>query len=166
MQFMELDSFEENLIGTRKLGQADRVRRALSHSDSHGVLPACCLSGADSNRLRPLVTAAKVGAPHTVRIAVNRCDGRESHSRKEQALWPVELVCERTLVLFLNVWPRRFPSHLPLRAISDGCRTWAQAASLRRGSPVPFTAAAISGDSMRTLSPNRFSSRGQCSKRD
>ena len=66
---MESDSFQEHRIGTRKLGQADRVRRTLPHSDSHGLLPACCLSGADSDRLSPLVAAAKIREPPRVRIA-------------------------------------------------------------------------------------------------
>ena len=60
---MESDSFQEHRVGTRKLGQADRVRRTLPHSDSHGLLPACCLSGADSDRLSPLVAAAEIQEP-------------------------------------------------------------------------------------------------------
>ena len=66
---VESDSFQEHRVGTRKLGQADRVRRTLPHSDSHGLLPACCLSGADSDRLSPLVAAAKIQEPPRVRIA-------------------------------------------------------------------------------------------------
>jgi hypothetical protein len=67
-----------------------------------------------------------------VRIAANRGDGQESHSRKQRALWPVALVRERILSLFLSVWAQRFPSHHPLRATRDGCRTWAQAAGFLR----------------------------------
>src|SRR5579862_7648972 len=61
--------FQEHRLGTRKLGQADRVRRTLPHSDSHGLLPACCLSGADSDRLSPLVAAAEIQELPRVRIA-------------------------------------------------------------------------------------------------
>ena len=66
---MESNSFQEHRVGTRKLGQADRVRRTLPHSDSHGLLPACCLSGADSDRLSPLVAATEIQEPPRVRIA-------------------------------------------------------------------------------------------------
>ncbi len=43
----------------RKLGQADRVRFALSHGGSRGLLPACCLSGSDRDRCGALDAAAK-----------------------------------------------------------------------------------------------------------
>jgi uncharacterized membrane protein len=63
MALWSSDSFQEHRVGTRKLGQADRVRSTLPHSDSHGLLPACCLSGADSDRLSPLVAATEIQEP-------------------------------------------------------------------------------------------------------
>jgi hypothetical protein len=57
------DPIAEYGAGARNLGQADRVGSALSHSDTHGLLPACCLSGPDRYRCGALAAAAE-GSSH------------------------------------------------------------------------------------------------------
>ena len=70
------DTVAERVARTRKLGQANRVRCALSHSDSRGLLPAIGLSGFDRNCCGPLAVPAKGGCLAGVTTANLRGDKR------------------------------------------------------------------------------------------
>jgi hypothetical protein len=83
---VDSDSFKEQDIGARRLEQASRVRRTLPHRDSHGLLPAGCLSGADCDRFSALVTTAKVREPPSMRLYLPR--GAAAHCHRRQRPHP------------------------------------------------------------------------------
>ena len=65
---VDSDTLAERGARARKLGQADRVRLALSRSHSRSLLPARCLSGADRDRRGALAVSAEGQGSLEVRL--------------------------------------------------------------------------------------------------